>query len=58
MVFHKRHRGKLTKCHNKLQKIKEKYDTNHITLQKTQIFSFIIFKKGDLYLKIINFKNN
>ena len=46
MVFHKGYRGKLTKRHNKLQKVKEKYDTNHITLQKTQIFSFIIFKKA------------
>lgn len=31
MVFHKGYRGKLTKRHNKLQKVKEKYDTNHAT---------------------------
>ena len=42
--YHKEYRGKLTKRFIKLQKVKEKYDTNHTTLEKNRLFKYFLLK--------------
>lgn len=51
IFYHKEYRGKLTKRFIKLQKVKEKYDMNHTTLEKIRIFKYFLLK-NPIYIKL------